>query len=66
MAIFLVGRIAFKRDDKELIKTLLYGLTAWLVFEAGVSAYLRVWFNVGVDAAVLALFAIPLFRIRNS
>ncbi|HSX35356.1 MAG TPA: hypothetical protein VLH84_00305 [Patescibacteria group bacterium] len=64
LTLFAVGRIAFRRADKDLMKALLYGLIGWLVFEAGVSAYLGVWFNVGVDAAVLALFAIPLLKMR--
>lgn len=64
--LFLVGRIAFKRKDAELMKALLYGIVAWLVFEAGVSAYLGVWFNVGVDVGVLALFSFPLIKILRS
>jgi hypothetical protein len=60
--LFLVGRLAFQRKDLDLMKTLLYGLTVWLVVEALFSAYLDVWFNVGVDAAVLALFSIPLIK----
>jgi len=41
---------------------LLYGLTVWLVVEALFSAYLGVWFNVGVDIGVLALFSVPLIK----
>ena len=62
VTLFLLGRIAFKRDDKELKRILFIGLTVWLAFEAAASAWLGVWFNVGVDAAVLALFAVPLLR----
>ena len=58
--LFLAGRLALQRNDSHLIKALLYGLTVWLVVEALFSAYLRVWFNVGVDIGVLALFSIPL------
>lgn len=58
--LFFVGRLAFQRNDTDLMKTLLYGLTVWLVVEAVFSAYLGVWFNVGVDIGVLALFSIPL------
>ena len=64
--LFLVGRIAFRRADQELLKALLYGLVSWLVFEAGVSAFLGVWFNVGVDIAVLALFSFPLIKVLRS
>jgi hypothetical protein len=58
--LFLVGRLALRRNDPELMKGLLYGLTVWLVVEALASAVLGVWFNVGVDVGVLALFSIPL------
>lgn len=64
--LLLVGRIAFRRSDQELMKALLYGLVAWLVFEAGISAYLGVWFNVGVDIGVLALFSFPLIKFLRS
>jgi hypothetical protein len=60
--LFFVGRLAFQRNDPELMKSLLYGLTVWLVVEALFSAYLGVWFNVGVDIGVMALFRIPLIR----
>jgi hypothetical protein len=60
--LFFVGRLAFQRNDPELMKTLLYGITVWLAVEALFSAYLGVWFNVGVDIGVLALFSIPLMK----
>jgi len=58
--LFLVGRVAFRREDAELMKLLLFGIAIWLVLEAGFSARFGVWFNVGVDAGVLTLFAVPL------
>ena len=58
--LFFVGRLAFQRNDAELMKALLYGLIVWLIVEALFSTYLGVWFNVGVDIGVLALFSIPL------
>lgn len=58
--LFFVGRLVFQRNDPDLKKTLLYGITVWLVIEALFSAYLGVWFNVGVDIGVLILFSIPL------
>lgn len=58
--LFFAGRLAFQRNDYDLMKTLVYGITVWLVVEALFSANLRVWFNVGVDMGVLALFSIPL------
>jgi hypothetical protein len=60
--LFFVGRLALQRNDSELMKALLYGLMVWLAVEALFSAYLGVWFNVGVDIGVLALFSIPLIR----
>lgn len=60
--VLLVGRIAFRRDDKELKRALFIGLAVWLAIEALASAWFGVWFNVGVDVAVLALFAVPLLR----
>ena len=62
ITLFFAGRLAFQRNDIELMKALLYGLIVWLVVEASFSAYLGVWFNVGVDVAVLILFSIPLMR----
>jgi len=60
--LFLIGRIAFRRNDTELMKALLYGLIAWLVMEALFSSFLGVWFNVGVCVVVLALFSFPLLK----
>ena len=63
--LLLIGRIAFRRNDIELMKVMLYGLFIWLVVEALFSAYLGVFFNVGVDIAVFVLFSLPLiFSIR--
>lgn len=60
VTLLLVGKIAFKRDDHELKRALIAGLSAWLLVEAAASAWFGVWFNVGVDAAVFLLFAVPL------
>ena len=60
--LFLAGRLAFRRNDAELMKILLSGLIVWLVVEAIFSFYLGVFFNVGVDLAVLALFSFPLMK----
>ncbi|HSX01256.1 MAG TPA: hypothetical protein VLF67_03345, partial [Candidatus Saccharimonas sp.] len=65
VTLVLLGRIAFRRDDDELKRILLIGLVVWLGFEAAASAWLGVWFNVGVDVAVAGLFAVPLMRRRN-
>jgi hypothetical protein len=60
--LFLIGRIAFRKNDTELMKALLYGLIAWLIMEALFSAFLGVWFNVGVCVVVLMLFGFPLLK----
>ncbi len=64
--LFLVGRLAFRRSDAELMKAMLCGIVVWLIVEALFSAYLGVFFNVGVDTAVLALFIIPLAQASRS
>jgi hypothetical protein len=64
--LLLVGRIAFRRNDAEILRALLCGIAVWLIVEALFSAYLRVWFNVGVDIAVLILFGIPLMKMLRS
>ena len=58
--LFFVGRLAFRRRDPDLMKALLYGLFVWFPVESLFSAYLGVWFNVGVDVAVLAVLSLPL------
>ena len=62
VTLLLVGRLAFRQKDRELKRALLTGLAAWLALEAAASAWLGVWFNLGVDIAVFILFAVPLFR----
>jgi hypothetical protein len=62
VTLFLIGRIAFRRSDRELMKVMLFGIALWLAVEALFSAHLGVWFNVGVDIAVFALFSFPLVR----
>lgn len=62
-----LGRTAFRRNDPELLRPILLGLAVWLLVEALASARFGVWFNVGVDIGVLALFAIPLITgIRSA
>ena len=64
--LFLVGRVVLHRGDRELARSLLLGIVAWLLIEAAFSARFGVWFNVGVDAVVLALFAVPLIAALRS
>lgn len=64
--LLLLGRLAFRRNDIALMKIMLLGIAVWLIIEALFSAFLGVLFNVGVDGAVLVLFAFPLIKgIRN-
>jgi hypothetical protein len=62
VTLLMTGRIAFRRNDPELMKALLCGIILWLIVEGLFSAYLGVWFNVGVDIAVLMLFSFPLIK----
>ncbi len=66
VTLLMVGRIAFTRNDAELMKAILYGIVLWLIVEGLFSAYLGVWFNVGVDIAVLVLFSFPLIKALRS
>lgn len=58
--LLLVGRIALRRNDVALTKSILVGIAVWLLVEAAFSVRFRVWFNVAVDVGVLMLFAVPL------
>lgn len=66
VTLLMVGRIAFSRNDTELMKAMLYGIVLWLIVEGLFSAYLNVWFNVGVDIAVLVLFSFPIIKVLRS
>jgi hypothetical protein len=65
VTLLFVGRVAFRRGDAELKRALFAGLTAWLALEAAASIWFGVWFNFGVDIAVLVLFSVPLLRSRG-
>jgi len=65
LTLFLLGRIAFQREDKELLRIMLLGITLWLIVEAFFSFTLGVWFNVGVDIVVFTLFTLVLLPARN-
>lgn len=64
--LFLVGKVALRRRDPELMRPLLTGIAVWLVIEAVFSARYRVWFNVGVDVGVLVLFSVPLIATMTA
>lgn len=60
--LFFVGRHAFQKNDKVLMKALLYGVFAWLIVEAAFSLYYSVYFNVGVDILLSLVLGYPLIK----
>lgn len=60
--LFFVGRYAFQKNDKALMKMLLYGINSWLIVEALFSLYYGIYFNVGVDIVLMAFLSFPLLR----
>jgi hypothetical protein len=60
--LFFVGRHAFQKNDKKLMKALLYGIFAWLTVESAFSIYYSVYFNVGVDILLAIVLGYPLIR----
>jgi len=60
--LFFVGRRAFETNDKVLMKILLSGIVSWLVVEAAFSFYYKVYFNIGVDFALLVVLGYPLIK----
>lgn len=64
--LFFLGKLAFRRNDIELMRIMFLGIAVWLIIEALFSIYLGVFFNAGVDVVVLFLFSFPLLKsIRN-
>jgi hypothetical protein len=66
VTLYLVGRVAFRRGDSELKRALIAGLATWLALEAAASAWLGVWFNVGVDVVVFLILAVSLVRAEGT
>ena len=60
--ILFVGRLAIRKNDKELLRILLFGIGSWLVFEAIVSLIYKVYLNVGVDLVLMAFLSYPLIK----
>jgi hypothetical protein len=58
--LLLVGRYAFRQDDKQLMRALLYGILSWLIVEASFSLYYGIYINVGVDVALAVFLGLPL------
>jgi hypothetical protein len=64
--LFFIGRHAFQKKDKDLMKALLYGIYTWLIIESLFSLFYGVLFNIGVDIALAILLGFPLMRgIKN-
>jgi hypothetical protein len=57
-----VGKYAFKKNDPELMKALLWGISAWLIVEAAFSLYYAVYFNVAVDILLAIVLGYPLIK----
>lgn len=57
--LFFVGRHAIQTKDKALLKSLLYGISAWLIVEALFSVYYGVYFNAGVDVLLAIVLGTP-------
>lgn len=60
--LFFVGRHAFQKNDRVLMKALLYGIYAWLIVEAAYSIYYSVYFNVGLDILLAIFLGYPLVK----
>lgn len=65
--VFFTGRHAFQKNDKSLMKALLYAFNSWLIVEALFSLRYGVYINVVVDLVLMAAFSYPLIKsIRAS
>jgi len=64
--LFFVGRHAFQKNDKWLMMVLLYGISSWLIVEAAFSFYYKVYFNIGVDVALMIFLGYPLMKGMKS
>lgn len=58
----LIGRRAIQKRDSELGKILLYGIAAWIVYEALVSVVYGVYINILVDIALIAFLSYPILK----
>src|SRR5689334_11380333 len=64
--LFFVGRLAFIKNDPDIMRALLYGISAWLAVEAFFSLYYGVYFNIGVDVLLFVVLGYPLINgIKN-
>ncbi len=63
VTIFFAGRHAFRKNDSNLMKALLFGIFSWLIVEALFSLYYGVYFNFGVDLTLIVFFGFPLIKM---
>jgi hypothetical protein len=64
--VFFTGRHAFQKNDKSLMKSLLYAFNSWLIVEALFSVRYGVYVNVGVDIFLMTAFSYPLIKSIRS
>ena len=62
VTLFFLGRLAFRRNDGELMKILLLGIVVWLVIDSAFSIYLGVFSNVVLNFAILVFSGFPLIK----
>jgi hypothetical protein len=60
--LYFVGRYAFQKNDKSLMKALLFGIISWLAVEAFFSILYGVYINVGVDIVLVVALCLPLVK----
>ena len=60
--ILFVGRRAFQSNDLKFMQALLYGVFSWFIVEFLFSIYYQVFFNAGVDVALMILLGFPLIK----
>lgn len=64
--LLFIGRYAFKKNDTWLMKSLFLGIFTWLIIEALFSLYYKVFFNIGVDLALMIFLGYPLLKGMDS
>jgi hypothetical protein len=60
--LLLLGRRAIQQKDKELGNILVFGIAAWIVYEALVSLIYGIYINVLVDVVLVAFLSYPLLK----
>jgi hypothetical protein len=60
--LLLAGRRAIQQKDPALGKILLYGIAAWIGYEALMSLIYGVYINVLVDVVLIAFLTYPLLK----